>query len=71
MSYDLRRAFSGLVAGNVKEAGLRAIDERGPFEINGERELLRQMDALLASFVEQGRMKLARGAYDPCYRLRI
>ncbi|MGI9342808.1 MAG: nucleotide 5'-monophosphate nucleosidase PpnN [Gammaproteobacteria bacterium] len=71
LAYDLRRAFSGLVAGNVKESGLRAIDEHGPFVINGEKALLREMDELLAAFVDAGRMKLARGAYEPCYRLSI
>jgi hypothetical protein len=27
------------------------------------------MDALLAAFVEQGRMKLPGVRYEPCYRL--
>lgn len=69
LAYDLRRAFSGFVAGNVKERGLRAIEEHGPFLVNGDSQLLQQMDELLASFVAQGRMKLARGSYQPCYRL--
>jgi len=71
LAYDLRRAFSGLVAGNVKEQGIRAIEAHGPFVINGDKSLLSRMDELLASFVEQGRMKLAKGAYKPCYRLAI
>lgn len=71
LAYDLRRAFSGLVAGNVKEQGIRAIEEHGPFLINGDKSLLSRMDELLASFVEQGRMKLAKGAYQPCYRLAL
>jgi predicted Rossmann-fold nucleotide-binding protein len=66
---DLRRAFSGLVAGNVKDKGLRAIEEHGPFEIHGDRSLLGPMDRLLASFVAEGRMKLAGTQYQPCYRL--
>ena len=28
---NLRRAFSGIVAGNVKEGGIRAIEKKGPF----------------------------------------
>ena len=65
---ELRRAFSGVVAGNVKEQGLRLIDQHGPFEIHGDAELLRPLDVLLASFVAQRRMKIA-GDYRPCYRI--
>jgi predicted Rossmann-fold nucleotide-binding protein len=71
LAYDLRRAFSGFVAGNVKEQGLLAIEKHGPFVINGDKALLSPMDNLLASFVAQGRMKLATGAYQPCYRLSL
>jgi len=65
----LRRAFSGVVAGNVKENGIRAIEKHGPFEIHGDAEILGPMDALLASFVAQQRMKLPGAEYRPCYRL--
>ena len=68
LAYELRRAFSGIVAGNVKESGLRLIDQHGPFEIHGDPELLKPLDALLASFVRQRRMKLS-GEYKPCYRI--
>jgi predicted Rossmann-fold nucleotide-binding protein len=71
LAYDLRRAFSGLVAGNVKDNGLRAIERHGPFVINGDPHLLKTMDRLLGSFVDEGRMKLAGGAYTPCYRLAV
>jgi hypothetical protein len=56
------------VAGNVKEAGIRLIEQDGPFEIHGETGLLAPLDALLGSFVRQRRMKLS-GEYRPCYRL--
>ena len=65
---ELRRAFSGIVAGNVKEQGLRLIEQHGPFEIHGDGELLKPLDALLSSFVAQRRMKIA-GDYKPCYRI--
>jgi predicted Rossmann-fold nucleotide-binding protein len=65
----LRRAFSGIVAGNVKEEGMRAIEAHGPFEIDGDPEIMRAMDELLASFVAQHRMKLPGSTYRPCYRL--
>jgi predicted Rossmann-fold nucleotide-binding protein len=71
LAADLRRAFSGIVAGNVKEEGLRAIEEDGPFEIDGDREIMLALDALLASFVEQQRMKLPGSVYKPCYRIKV
>jgi predicted Rossmann-fold nucleotide-binding protein len=71
LAADLRRAFSGIVAGNVKEEGLRAIEQHGPFEIDGDPEIMRALDALLASFVEQQRMKLPGSVYKPCYRIKM
>ena len=69
LAANLRRAFSGIVAGNVKDYGIRAIEERGPFEIRGDREVMRPLDELLKAFVKQKRMKLVGGEYQPCYRL--
>jgi predicted Rossmann-fold nucleotide-binding protein len=68
LAAELRRAFSGIVAGNVKEAGIRAIEAQGPFAIHGDTELLKPLDALLDSFTRQRRMKSA-GEYRPCYRV--
>jgi len=70
LAADLRRAFSGIVAGNVKEDGMRAIEERGPFVIDGDRDIMQALDALLTSFVVQQRMKLPGSNYVPCYRIR-
>ncbi|HSS06721.1 MAG TPA: pyrimidine/purine nucleotide monophosphate nucleosidase domain-containing protein, partial [Rhodanobacteraceae bacterium] len=70
LAADLRRAFSGIVAGNVKEDGMRAIDEHGPFVIDGDREIMQALDELLSSFVAQQRMKLPGKDYVPCYRVR-
>jgi predicted Rossmann-fold nucleotide-binding protein len=70
LAAELRRAFSGIVAGNVKEEGIQAIEQHGPFEINGEPEIMSALDRLLAAFVAQHRMKLPGGAeYQPCYRV--
>jgi predicted Rossmann-fold nucleotide-binding protein len=66
---NLRRAFSGIVAGNVKDQGIRAIEKHGPFEIRGEADIMGRMDTLLASFVAQSRMKLPGTRYEPCYRI--
>jgi hypothetical protein len=68
LAANLRRAFSGIVAGNVKEQGVQAIDARGPFELHGDKEIMKLLDDLLSAFVAQKRMKLA-GEYRPCYRL--
>ena len=69
LAANLRRAFSGVVAGNVKDEGIRAIEKYGHFEIHGDASIMGPMDALLASFVAQHRMKLAGKQYTPCYRV--
>ena len=69
LAANLRRAFSGVVAGNVKDDGIRAIEEHGHFEIRGEPDIMESMDTLLTSFVEQHRMKLPGKTYTPCYRI--
>src|SRR5574337_298438 len=66
----LRRAFSGIVSGNVKEEGVQAIERNGPFDIDGDADIMRALDKLLQAFVHQHRMKLPGGsAYVPCYRV--
>lgn len=69
LAANLRRAFSGIVAGNVKEYGIRAIEQHGPFELHGEQSLVGELDRLLSAFVEQRRMKILAGEYRPVYRL--
>ncbi len=67
---NLRKAFSGIVAGNVKESGIRKVQEKGPFEIQGDPSLLKPLDKLLREFVAQNRMKLpGSSAYTPTYRI--
>jgi hypothetical protein len=66
---NLRRAFSGIVAGNIKEYGINAIERYGPFELAGEPSIMEPLDRLLRSFVAQGRMKFTGTEYRPCYRL--
>lgn len=65
----LRKAFSGIVAGNVKAEGVKQIKEFGPFQLNGEPQLMDLMDELLESFVDQKRMKLPGSEYNPCYQI--
>ena len=69
LAANLRRVFSGIVAGNVKEDGIRAIEQLGHFEIKGDAEIMGPVDSLLSAFVEQQRMKLPGKAYVPCYRI--
>ena len=69
LAADLRRAFSGIVAGNVKEIGIREIREKGPYKLHGEPDIMRRMDELLQGFVAQHRMKLPGTAYIPCYEI--
>ena len=69
LAADLRRAFSGIVTGNVKENGVRAIEKLGPYELTGDASVMKLLDELLAAFVAQKRMKLPGSAYKPCYRL--
>ncbi len=69
LAANLRRAFSGVVAGNVKLQGIREIEKHGLFELHGESELMQRMDELLSAFVDQGRMKLPGTRYQPCYRI--
>ncbi|EPM4280396.1 nucleotide 5'-monophosphate nucleosidase PpnN [Vibrio alginolyticus] len=70
LAANLRQAFSGIVAGNVKAEGIREIERRGPFTIHGDAVLMKKLDKLLKDFVEQHRMKLPGGSdYEPCYRI--
>jgi len=68
LAADLRRAFSGIVAGNVKEDSMQRIEQFGPFRIHGDPDMMQALDALLRAFVEQRRMKIS-GEYHPCYQV--
>ena len=69
LAASLRQAFSAIVSGNVKEDGIRSIEEHGPFEIRGEQKIMRSLDELLNSFVQQERMKVPGSRYSPCYQI--
>lgn len=69
LAADLRKAFSGIVTGNVKAEGVKLIRDKGPFKLNGDRSLMQMMDELLTSFVLQHRMKLPGSKYVPCYEI--
>ncbi|WP_281647617.1 nucleotide 5'-monophosphate nucleosidase PpnN [Parendozoicomonas sp. Alg238-R29] len=69
LASNLRRAMSGIVAGNIKEDGVKSIQQHGKFQLHGEAELMKRIDTLLASFVQQQRMKLPGSHYEPCYEV--
>jgi predicted Rossmann-fold nucleotide-binding protein len=69
LAANLRRAFSGIVTGNVKEYGINAIERLGPYELAGDPTVMALLDELLSAFVAQRRMKLPGATYHPCYRL--
>lgn len=69
LAANLRRVFSGIVSGNVRDDTMAVIEKRGPFEISGSRDIMKLLDALLTDFVTHGRMKLASEQYSPCYRV--
>jgi predicted Rossmann-fold nucleotide-binding protein len=70
LAFNLRRAFSGIVAGNVREAGIARVEKHGPFELRGDRKIIAALGALLQAFVTERRMRLSEpSAYVPCYRI--
>ncbi|WP_346839481.1 nucleotide 5'-monophosphate nucleosidase PpnN [Microbulbifer sp. SAOS-129_SWC] len=69
LAANLRRAFSGIVSGNVKDEGIRNVEKNGPYELAGDPALMHSIDTLLKSFAKQQRMKLPGKEYIPCYRI--
>jgi hypothetical protein len=69
LAANLRKAFSGIVAGNVKSETIKLIKQQGPFQIKGDPQLMDMMDKLLSAFVKQQRMKLPGSDYVPCYQI--
>jgi predicted Rossmann-fold nucleotide-binding protein len=70
LAFNLRRAFSGIVAGNVREAGIARVEKYGPFELRGDRTIIAALGDLLQDFVTERRMRLSDpSAYVPCYRI--
>lgn len=70
LAANLRRAFSGIVSGNVREDTGAEINRRGPFQIEGSQRIMGLLDELLAAFVDQRRMKISGADYDPCYVIK-
>jgi len=69
LAANLRRVFSGIVAGNLKSEAIRLIEEQGLFEIHGDEHIMNAMDKLLCAFIEQNRMVLSSRKYKPGYKI--
>ena len=67
LARSLRSAFSGIVAGNVKPQGVEAIELHGPFHLHADTSIAEELNAVLESFVNQGRMSLSQQTYKPCF----
>ena len=70
LAANLRRVFSGIVSGNVREDTAEQIEQHGPFQISGSQRIMDMLDRLLAAFVSQQRMKISGLDYDPCYVIK-
>ncbi|AZI14236.1 nucleotide 5'-monophosphate nucleosidase PpnN [Avibacterium paragallinarum] len=70
LAANLRRVFSGIVAGNIKPDTQDRIAELGKFQLKGDKALMEKVDNVLQDFITQHRMKLPDGeAYEPCYEI--
>jgi len=70
LAANLRRVFSGIVSGNVREDTAEQIEKHGPFQISGSQRIMDMLDKLLAAFIQQQRMKISGKDYDPCYVIK-
>lgn len=70
LAANLRRVFSGIVSGNVREDTAEQVERFGPFEITGSQRIMSLLDELLAAFVAEKRMKISGDDYNPCYVIK-
>ncbi len=68
LAANIRNALSGIVAGNVKEDGIKAVESKGPLIIRGNQEIIEPLSSLLKSFAAMQRMKISSSGYIPCYK---
>lgn len=71
LAANIRRALSGIVAGNIKESGVYIVEKYGVFVLHGERIIAQPLNSLLESFIQQRRMKVEYKKYKPCYRFEF
>lgn len=69
LAANIRNTLSGIVAGNVKEEGIKAVEAKGPLKIRGDKKILQPFASLLDSFAAMQRMKISSTGYEPCYEI--
>lgn len=69
LAAELRKAFSGIVAGNVKAYGIEAVEKHGPYQIKGDPKITAALGRILELLVRQKRMKLDSREYIPSYKI--
>ena len=70
LAANIRDALSGIVAGNVKEEGIKAVERYGPLIIKGNPKIMKPLSNLLESFAAMQRMKISSNRYTPCYEIK-
>ena len=53
LAVNLRRAFSGIVSGNIREETIAMVEANGPFELRGSPRVAALLDELLRDFVAE------------------
>jgi len=71
LAANIRDALSGIVAGNVKEEGIKSVEEKGLLKIKGDKKILQPLSSLLKSFAAMQRMKISSSGYKPCYEIEF
>lgn len=71
LAVSLRRAFSGIVAGNSKEYAMQAVALYGPFQLHGDPNVKTKISEILQSFVAERRFKVLSTSNRPCYETNI
>jgi len=71
LATNMRAAFSGIVAGNVKAFGQEQVAKHGPYALHGDSKILSAIEKLLQSLIRDKRMKIVEQSehYTPCYSL--
>jgi len=70
LAANLRCAMSGIVSGNIKQEGISAIEQHGPYQLKGHKHLMQRIDQLLQDFIKNNRMTLPNTeGYTPCYTI--
>lgn len=68
LTTNLRKAFSGIVYGNINALGVEQVAKNGPYELKGDKSVIDSLDRLLLTFIKQKRMKINDEDYQPCFK---